>query len=64
MTARRSKELLVIIRNIENQEDAEWMEDDLVDSDNLNYPSVSVKRKAKLVSLKEHLDNPWENTMN
>ncbi|XP_042896686.1 uncharacterized protein [Parasteatoda tepidariorum] len=63
VAARREKELLVILRNQESEDHAEWIEDDLVDEENLNFSSVADESNAELVSLEKHLECPWENTV-
>lgn len=54
IAAQRQRELMVIIRNIENQDDAEWIDDEFLDEE-IEIPKFENKESPTIVSVEDHL---------
>ena len=62
IAAKRRRELLAIISNEEEQEYAEWLDEDMVDTDYVSIPSFESSKEcsAPVFSVEDHLTCPWE----
>ena len=62
IAAKRQRELLAIILNHEKQEAAEWLEEDMLDIDDISLPDFdsNAEHTAPVFTVEEHLRNPWQ----
>ena len=61
VSARRQRELTVIIANEENGESVDWIEEEELDLNGISIPQDEQIRALPIYSIKEHFASPWEN---
>lgn len=63
VAARRQRELMVVIARQENAVDAEWMDDEEVDTTALDLIENPVleQQSMPVISMDQHFESPWRN---
>ena len=63
VAARRQRELMVVIARQENAVDAEWMDDEEVDTTGLDLIENPVleQQSMPVISMDQHFESPWRN---
>ena len=61
VAARRQRELMVVIANVENGESADWIDEEELDLNGISIPQDEDIQALPIYSMIEHFASPWEN---
>jgi len=61
VAARRQRELMVIIANVENEESLDWIDEEELDPNEISIPEDDDNQTFPVYSISEHFASPWEN---
>ena len=61
VAARRQRELMVIIANVENEESVDWIDEEELDLNGISIPEDDDNQTFPVYVISEHFASPWEN---
>ena len=61
VAARRQRELMVIIANVKNGENVDWIYEEKLDLNGISIPEDIDNQTFPVYSMSEHFASPWEN---